>query len=418
MPTALATKREELAAKQQALHVVFEEAKTSDPGVLDLKKVKAIEGDESHKRMEIKRMNDELTAIGQEVELLAAQEYVATIGAKLNDPRSGLPMPVSVVQNQEKSFGELFLETEAFKSAPKGKSDGPETMMDVDAKAMLRAAGMKAVMSTSAGFAPQAIRSGDIVPIATRPIQLLDLIPQLDTSQANVVYMEETTFTNSAAEVAEGSTYAQSTIVYTERTSNVRKIGHYLPVTDEQLEDVPLVAGLVDGQLIFGVRQRLDQQVFNGNGSAPNLTGILNASNLQTQAKGTDPGPDAIFKAIVKVKLVGRADASAVMLHPTDWQNIALLRTAEGVYIWGSPSDPGPRYMWGLPIAQTDAGSAGTAAVGDVLNYCYLAFRRGVNTQVGYVNDDFIKGQKSIRADVRVAFVVRRGAAFCQVTGL
>jgi HK97 family phage major capsid protein len=328
MPTALATKREELAAKQQALHVVFEEAKTSDPGVLDLKKVKAIEGDESHKRMESKRMNDELTAIGQEVELLAAQEYVATIGAKLNDPRSGLPMPVSVVQNQEKSFGELFLETEAFKSAPKGKSDGPETMMDVDAKAMLRAAGMKAVMSTSAGFAPQAIRSGDIVPIATRPIQLLDLIPQLDTSQANVVYMEETTFTNSAAEVAEGSTYAQSTIVYTERTSNVRKIGHYLPVTDEQLEDVPLVAGLVDGQLIFGVRQRLDQQVFNGNGSAPNLTGILNASNLQTQAKGTDPGPDAIFKAIVKVKLVGRADASAVMLHPTDWQNIALLRTA------------------------------------------------------------------------------------------
>lgn len=418
MPTPLASKREELATKQKALHEIFEEAKTADPGVLDLKKIKSLDGDEAFKRTEIKRLNDEMTVLGLEVQTLVAQENVATMGAKLNAPGGMLPIPGGAESHQSKSFGEMFVETDAFKSAPKGKSDGPETMIDIDTKALLARGGAKAVMTTAAGFAPQAIRSGDIVPIAIRPIQLLDLITQIDTSQANVVYMEETTFTNSAAEVSEGATYAQSTIVYTERTSNVRKIGHYLPVTDEQIEDVPLVQGLVDSQLLFGVRQRLDGQIFNGNGIAPNLTGILNASNLQTQAKGSDPGPDAIFKAIVKVYLVGRANASAAILHPTDWQNVRLLRTAEGVYIWGSPSEAGPMYIWGLPVAQSDAGAAGTAVVGDFVNYCYIAFRRGLNVQVGYVNDDFIKGQKSIRADVRAAFVVRRGAAFCQITGL
>jgi HK97 family phage major capsid protein len=417
MPSELVTKREELATKQKALHEVFAEAGPD----MDMKKVKAIEGDVAHKRAEILRMNDEMTALGKEVEELVkvenAKSNTDALGKSLNAPGPALPIQGGRESAQNtKSLGETFIESVAFKSAPKGKADGPEEMLDIDVKQLL--ARTKAVMTTAAGFAPQAIRSGDIVPIATRPIQLLDLLSQLDTSQANVVYMEETTFTNSAAEVSEGSAYAQSTIVYTERTSNVRKIGHYIPVTDEQIEDVPLVAGLVDSQLLFGVRQRLDGQVFNGDGIAPNLKGLLNATGLQTQAKGADPSPDAIFKAIVKVYLTGRANASAAILHPTDYQNLRLLRTAEGVYIWGSPSEQGPMYVWGLPIAQCDAGSAGTAVVGDIANYCYLAFRRGLNVQVGFVNDDFIKGQKSIRADARVAFVVRRGAAFCQVTGL
>jgi hypothetical protein len=47
-----------------------------------------------------------------------------------------------------------------------------------------------------------------------------------------------------------------------------------------------------------------------------------------------------------------------------------------------------------------------------------LAYRRGLDVQVGYINDDFKLGKKSIRADVRVAFVARRGAAFAKVTGL
>jgi HK97 family phage major capsid protein len=414
MPTPLATKREELFEKQKALGAIFEEAGPD----MDMKKIKSIEGDTSHKRMEIKRLNDEMTELGKEVETLVAQENVLLMGAKLNMPGGMLPIP-NGRESSQKSFSDVFVESKAFVEGKKaGKNDGPEETLDIDAKSWLAGKQTKAVMTTAAGFAPQAIRSGDIVPIATRPIQILDILPQLDTSQANVVYMEETTFTNAATEVSEGGNYAQSTIVYTERTSNVRKIGHYLPVTDEQLEDVPLVAGLVDTQLLFGVRQRLDGQCFNGNGIAPNLLGMLNAVGLQTQAKGSDPGPDALFKAIVKVYLVGRANASAAILHPTDWQNVRLLRTAEGVYIWGSPSEAGPMYVWGLPVAQCDAGAAGTALVGDFVNYVYLAFRRGLNVQVGFVNDDFIKGQKSIRADVRAALVVRRGAALCQVTGL
>src|SRR5207247_2586670 len=105
--------------------------------------------------------------------------------------------------------------------------------------------------------------------------------------------------------------------------------------------------------------------------------------------KGSDPSPDAIYKAMVKVQITGRAYPSVVVMHPTDFQNIRLLRTAEGVYIWGSPSDAGLSRIWGLPVAVSDAIAQGTALVGDFANFCGLVFRSEITIQAGYINDDF-----------------------------
>jgi len=178
------------------------------------------------------------------------------------------------------------------------------------------------------------------------------------------------------------------------------------------------VEDYVNGRLTFMVRQRLDGQLVVGNGVAPNLLGVLNATNLQTQAKGSDPALDAFFKAIIKIRLVGRAVPSGILMHPTDWQNLRLTRTAEGIYILGSPAANDQPSIWGLPVALTDALTAGTAVVGDFANFSQLVYRHGLDVQVGYINADFQLGKKSIRADVRCAAVWYRGSAFCSVTGL
>ena len=297
-----------------------------------------------------------------------------------------------------------------------GSGVGPQSHIDIELKTLFQTT----IDGVGAGWLPETTRNGRLVEFAFRPIQVIDVIPGNTTNQAAIVYMEETTFTNNAAETAEAGTYPESALALTEKTSPVRKIATWIPVTDEQLEDVDQVRGYLNNRLPFMLRQRLDSQIINGNGTAPNLKGFLNVSGIQTQAKGADPTPDAIYKAMVKVRIAGRANPSAVMVHPTDWQNVRLLRTADGVYIWANPTDAGPARIWGLPIVETDAfSSAGTALVGDFANFTELTTRRGVDVQISNSHSTFfVDGKQAVRADIRVALTVWRPAALCQVTGL
>ncbi len=401
---ALKEATDKLVAKQAELKSFFDEAGPE----LDMDKVKSVEGDSAAKVEWIRTKNAELDDLGKKVEDLREVQKAADAVRGVPGQRSGSgPDDDQASQGGRKSLGEAFVKSKAF-TGRQGKQ-GPEAHLDIE---------LKTLMTTTAGWAPETTRTGTVIPFATRPIQVTDLIPQTTTQQAAVVYMEETTFTNAAAEAAEGGTYAESAFALTEQSSTVRKIATFLPVTDEQLEDESQVAGYIDNRLRFGVMQRLDQQILVGNGTAPNLRGVNNVVGIQTQAKGADPVPDAVYKAMVLVRVTGRAFPNAVVMHPLDWQDVRLLRTADGIYIWGSPSEAGPDRIWGLPVAQSDAQTQNTGVVGDFM-FSELSIRRGIDVQVSNSHSTFfVEGKQAIRADIRAALVFYRPAAFCTVTGI
>lgn len=428
--------REKIAAKQADLGKVFQEAKSE--GGYDFQKIsadtkKAVLGDDLKSTIDIaKRINEkdaELNELVQEMESLEAAEKAASSHGQREKVRGSVPMPTGKADREPpriKSLGELMAEEKAFKDwMDRGHPDGitlsyDHLPSDLLAKAMLAATlGAKTLMQTSAGFAPESVRLPGFVEAVTRPLQLLDIIPMAQTGQAMIKYMEETTRTHAAAERSEGGTYAESTFVFTERSSDVRKITDSLPITDEQLDDVPFMAGYVNGRLMFGVRQRLDTQTYVGDGSAPNQRGIANTVGIQTQAKGADPIPDAFFKAMTKVRTTGRAVPTHHIIHPTDWQSVRLMRTNDGVYIWGSPSESGPDRLWGLPVVQNEARAPGSGMTGSFQPAWISLFERsGVDIQIGYAGTQFLEGKRTVRADMRAALVVFRPAAFCDVTGL
>jgi len=410
---ALVEKRQQFAAKQKELGEVMSMAK--DGSTYDMSRKNVLEklgaSDSADAVAKIKERNRELDALSADLQVAELKEVESAIGERnsaRNTPARATSHPASSKDVESKSFGELVVNSKAFEAY---KQTRQPTSLDVDID-------MKTLFQTSAGYAPQSVRSGLLVEGVARPVQILDLIPTRPINQAVDKYMAETTRTHSSAEKAEAAQYAESTFVWAEQTNTVQKITDSIPVTDEQLEDAPEVAGLLDQRLRFGLRQRLDQQVFNGDGNSPNLKGMLTVSGIQTQAKSTDPVFDAIFKAMIKVRITGRAFPNAIIMHPTDWQNVRLTRTADGLYIMGNPSEVGPQSLFGLPVALCDAGSAGTAVVADLANFTYVGERRGINVEIGYVNDNFIKGQKTIRADLRAVFTVTRAAAICSVTGL
>lgn len=257
-----------------------------------------------------------------------------------------------------------------------------------------------------------------MVDAVTRPIQLMDLIPGGTISQAVYKHMLETTRTDNSAETAEGGTYKESQFVLTEQSQTVEKITNSIPVTDEQLEDESAVSSYLDNRIRFGIRQRLDSQLINGDGVTPNLEGILNVTGIQTRARAGDPIPDALYKALTLIRVTGRATPSAFVMHPNDWQDVRLLRTADGVYIWGNPDIAGVERMWGLPVAQSDAIAENTSLAGAFADYSQLFERRGLTVEIGFTGSQFVEGKQTIRASMRVVLVTFRPAAFCTITGV
>lgn len=412
---ALKEAEDKLAAVGKKIADAFVEAGTE----MDFTKIKSISGDTMAKAKQIKAWNDEATDLGVERDTLLAVDAAALRTKRAKD--AGQPDPSGEPGSDpgkkdrgrpedEQDFGKLFVDSVAYKQRVRGGQGPQSELSDVE---------VKTLMTTTAGWAPQSIRTGRVVDFATRPIQVIDMIPANTTQFPSIVYMEETTFTNSAAEAAEGGTYAESALALTEKNSPVRKIGTFLPMTDEQLEDIAQARGYVNNRLPFMLRQRLDGQCLVGDGSAPNLRGFLNVSGIQTQAKGADPAPDAVYKAMTKIRVTGRAIPDAVVYHPTNWQDVRLLRTSDGIYIWGSPMEAGPERIWGLPIIQADSITLGTCLVGAFQQFTELATRRGIDVQISNSHSTyFIEGKQAVRADVRVALTTYRPAALCTVTGL
>jgi HK97 family phage major capsid protein len=404
-----------LEARQADLHKIFDEAGPD----LDMSKVKSVDGDSAAKAARIRELDTEINDLTDKVKEL---EETAGIAAKHRQDRErqraeadgggekGADGDRGQIRNdaRTKSFGELFTDSAAYKR--RAGQNGPEATLDIE---------LKTLFETGNGWAPETTRTGRVVEYATRPIQVIDLIPSGTTTQSAVVYMEETTFTNNAAETAEGAQYPESALKLTEVTESVRKIATWLPITDEQLEDEPQARGYINNRLPFMLRQRLDLQILVGNGTAPNLRGITQRSGIQTQAKGADPTPDAFYKAMTKVKVTGQAMPNAHVMHPNDWQEIRLLRIIDGIYIWGSPSEAAPARLWGLPVIEAQVMTEGTGLTGDFANFSELTTRRGIDVQISNSHADFfINGKQAVRADVRVALCVYRAAAFATVTGI
>lgn len=332
------------------------------------------------------------------------------IGNRLKEPiRQTLPAGSRIKSDEPRSFGQLAVDTKGFMDNMREKRFMVPTEIDVDLKTLLQ---------TSAGWQPRTGNGDRVIDKIIRPVQLLDRIPSDTTDLFEIPFMVETTRTQSEAEVAEAGTYAEDAFVFARSASAVRKIGSQIPVTDEQLADIGTMRSLLDNRLSFGLQARLDQQILVGDAISPNIQGVFTVPNIQTQPRGADSTANAIFKALTLIRITGRAIPDMIVMHGTDWANVRLAQNAQGDYQFGPPTVVGADTMWGLPVVQSEALTAGNAVVGAFQTYSQLYYKKGIEVQIGFINDQFIKGQVTLRADVRVAFVIYRGQAFAKITGL
>jgi HK97 family phage major capsid protein len=243
---------------------------------------------------------------------------------------------------------------------------------------------------------PGAGTGGGLVPVPTvvpgvavrlfQPLTLESLLLSGQTNVNTVRYAVEGTATSGAAGVAgvaEGGMKPESTLAYSTTDEPIKKIATSLTVSDELLEDANAVSAFVSSRLSAFVNIETERQLFRGAAGGNEIQGILTSRGVPVYAGGTAAGTKAeqLFKAINGVRGSAFVEPEWVVLHPTDWQDLRLLKDTANQYLGGglflSPYGGQGQVdasgqvtgaidqIWGKSVYVTSAiGGAGTALVG------------------------------------------------------
>jgi HK97 family phage major capsid protein len=316
-----------------------------------------------------------------------------------------------------KSLGELFTENKTYKGfgSHEENNKSPFSISIPDYS-------LKTVMTTAAGWAPANPRTSTMIPFAQRQPRLADIIPTSATANTSIFYMTETTAlagTNAQVVTAENSAKFQNTLAFTQVESKVTLIATWLPVTLQQLDDVPGIQGIINDRMTTFLRLKEEDVLLTGTGVAPiNMSGFL-VQVTQTQAKGADTNIDAVFRGIQKVRTVGFTEPDAIVMHPNNFTPIALYKASTGEFGFNVTVDnAGVTRLFGKILILTPAITANTALVGDFATFSHISKKMGLTITVGLNSDDFTLNKRTILAEMRESLEIYRINAFCTVTGL
>ena len=408
---------DQIAAKRAELKSVFE---SNNDGKYD-----------ASQKEEIKSRNDELAELVEDLSI--EKKKLSNEKALHEDSKPVAEMPLATEQAEVKSVGQLFTETSAYKNYVGQGVKGVDS--HIETKTTL----------TTTGYPPEVLRAPGILEKALRDENaVVSLFDVINTDQNAFSYFEETTFTNNAAEAAEGSAVGEAALAFTEQTEAIRKMGVFIPVTDDLLADESGIQGYLNSRLNTMIRLRLDSQLLVGNGTAPNIEGILDAGKTSvgttnfsnyTSGGGTLGKIGALYGAITDIRVNAFTEPDAIIMHPNDWNDIVTSvgsdfagTAAEGyaekspLFIAAGGMGTGPAAsIWGLKVIPTTAITAGTVLVGkfgggEAAN---VVMRQGIELAVTDSHSDFfVKNQLAIRATMRVGFPVYRQAAFHKLTNM
>ena len=339
-----------------------------------------------------------------------------------------------------KSLGEAFVkspEYQDFLSRFARKDQTGQWVIPRDTRgiqsASMQMAGFKTLVTgaspTSAGAVVENMRYmpiTDLVPF--RPLSIRALCTQASTVSDTVEFVRVTGKTNNAAPVAEATatsgtsgTKPESGMALDVVTTPVETLAHWIPITKRAAADAGQLRVMIDTFLREGLAIVEEDQILNGNGTSPNLRGILQTPGLLTVGSaGTDL--DAIVDAIRVLWVTGKRRATGMVVHPNDWfsTGFVLAKDANGGYMIADPNgDPtGARNLWGLQVAVSEAMTENTILVGD-FRYAIVWDREQAGISVADQHADFfIRNMLAILAEERLAFGVLDPEAFITVTAV
>lgn len=313
----------------------------------------------------------------------------------------------SSAPTKPQSIGKAFTSSDSFKAYASGQASRANFTFQANT-----------VLSSKDDVIVPFDRREGIVGGAFRPLSILDFVPKGTTTQDTVRYTKEATFTGAAAETAQGAQKPESSITFSAVNAPVQTIPTFLKIAKQVMDDAPAVESYINTRLQHNVRQRLDSQIINGNGTGANLSGILANSTAYAGASGMANGFDYTNGAKYAV-IAADYQPDFWFVNPVDWsaQFERVKRGAsDAAYVGASGAityvNNGLQpLLWGLPVVASNAVPAGTV-IGGSSDAMMLWMRDDVQIQAFEQDENNVQlNLVTIRAEMRAAFTVFRNDA-------
>ena len=243
----------------------------------------SIETDEKNDTADNRDKMKALLAEGERLtESIKFEQQISGFKSFVTEPAGKSPLGGDGVISQpftnEKTLGEQFVESEAYKAATQGGKVSANMRFGFDAKGFMFPAGRKATFTTTAGGLDSTVnyvQTGGMIMVEQQRLTIRDLLAVGQTTMNSIPFIKETSFTNYADMVAEEGEKPEATLATEDATAPVKKIAVLIKVTDEMFADFPMMRDYVDSRLRFMVLAKEEQQLLNGTGSGSQITGIL-----------------------------------------------------------------------------------------------------------------------------------------------
>jgi HK97 family phage major capsid protein len=284
-------------------------------------------------------------------------------------------------------------------------------------KTMLQQLESKAVPTlTDDVIAPQ--RLSEIVRVTEQDqLTLLDVINTTTPDSDSVQYTRISSYTRAAAPVALAASKPQAAMEIDTVTETVRTIAVWIPVNNNQLKDFGQLRNMIDTELLWDLGKAKEELIMYGDGTGENFEGIVDHTNVQAaRTEAGDTLIDIVRRGITDIRRAGY-QPNALAIDPLDWEEIELEKGSDERYVWAVIRDRLGARIWSLNVVET-IGAEETATgrrnmvVGDWIRGATLWQREAAIVTVGWINDQFTKNQRTLLAEERAAFGVKRPDCF------
>jgi HK97 family phage major capsid protein len=355
---------------------------------------------------------------------------------------TGEPMQFASTEidaKSRKSAGEQFVDSAEYKAlidSPGLLTPGSKLSMSpvvVGSRGVRFGAAATDIVHTGSGGSEVVpnFRLPGILALAQRPLTVRDLFANENMPSGDTIeYVAQVGFDNAAAAVAQATSASdgakpQSSIRLEERTARATWIATWMAVTRQALSDVSQIRALIDNQGALMLALEEEDQFLNGDGTAPDLIGILDDGNTGLQTLNlTGLGDLANLEGVRTARRLartgtGRIPPTFVIVHPVDSEEFDFLKDNEGRYRAGDPfatGGPDSPPIWRLPRVESEAMSEGTALVGGRAG-ATIFDREPLTIRVAEQHSDFfIRNLAVVLFEKRVAFPIYFPAAFVEIT--